>query len=285
MAFETERGNIVTPTDVVSDAISAALVQRTILFPLVYTEDLPDNTPTKKFRKAGSLTAAEVAESAAWTFGAGSEYTETSASATATKFACVSKLTVEADRFTPVSPDKLYQEQGAAIARDVEGEIKTLFSGFSNAVTATSIATVADILQALYLVQSGTSGVSDGMLAGVFDYKAIMEIRKEIVASGASHYVQPNQTTLLAGIAADSGYVGDVPGVNCYQTNGLPTDTGDDVNLVFDPALAIAGMVGPIQTRQSWKGSEGFFDELASYLFSDFVEWNDAAACAVKSDT
>lgn len=285
MTNHTELSNIAIPTDVVSDAISAALVQSVVAWPRIYSEDLPVGTNVKKFRRDGSLTAEEIAESASYTFSASSELTQTSVGSTATKFGCVSKLSVEAQQFAGVTPAQIYQKQGEAIARDLDDEILALTSGVSTVVTASNVLTIDNIMTAVYNVQNGTQGVSSGVLDGLFDYKGIMEVRKELLNAGAAVFSQPQQTSLLAGTAQNTGYVGSLPGVNLYQTNGLPITGGDDIAVVFDPALAFASVYGGMQSKASWKGSEGFFDELATYVFFDVVEWNDAAACAVRSDT
>jgi hypothetical protein len=285
MANETELSNFAIPTDVVSDAIAQALVQKVVALPRIYSEDLPVGTNLKKFRKDGSLTAEEIAESASYSFSSSSELTQSSVNSTATKFVCVSKLSVEAQQFAGVTPAMLYQKQGEAIARDLDDEILALASGLSTSVTATNVLTVNDIMTAVYNVQNGTQGVSSGVLDGLFDYKGVMEIRKELLSAGAAVFSQPQQTSLLAGTANNSGFVGSLPGVNIYQTNGLPTTGGDDIAIVFDPALAFASVYGGMQNRASWKGSEGFFDELSTFLFFDVIEWNDAAGCGVRSDT
>jgi len=286
MANETERANVVAPTDVISQGISAALVPNVVVMPLIYTEDLPTGTNLKKMRKAGSLTAETIAESNAYTFSASSEYTETSVNATAAKSVVISKATVELQQFSDtMSLDKLTEEQGKALARAVDAKPKALFSGLSQTVTSTNILTVADLMQAAYLVQSGTSGVSGGQLRGVLDFKGVNEIRKEIVASGAAVFSQESMTSLLSGIVQLNGYVGSIPGVDLFATNGLPTDSSDDVGAVFDPNICFAGIVGVVDNRSVWKGSEGLFDEMTAWIFSAYVEWNDAAGCGVKSDT
>ena len=98
MAFETELSNIIHRTDDISAAISAELVETVVVLPTIYTEDTTGGTNVKKFRKDGSLVAEAVAESAAYTFSANSELTQTSSTATATKIAVASKLTVEDEK-------------------------------------------------------------------------------------------------------------------------------------------------------------------------------------------
>lgn len=286
MANETERANIVAPTDVISQGISAALVPNVVVMPLIYTEDLPQGTNLKKFRKAGSLTAEDIAESATYTFSGSSEYTETAINATAAKSVVISKATVELQQFSDtMSLEKLTEEQGKALARAVDAKPKALFTGLSQTVTSSTVLTVADVMQAAYLVQSGTSGVSGGQLRGVFDFKGINEVRKELLASGAAVFSQESMTSLLAGIVNLNGFVGSLPGVDLFGTNGLPTDSGDDVGAVFDPNICFAGVVGVVDNRSVWKGSEGLFDEMTAWIFSAYVEWNDAAGTRVRSDT
>mgnify|MGYP007073207622 FL=1 len=286
MANETELANIGHPTDVISDAISAALVQKVVALPLIYTEDVAEGASNVKLaRKAGNLVAEELAESTAYSFSASSEYTESEVTSTATKFVCVSKLTIEAQKFSSVTKEKIMMEQAAAIGRDLDDEILALTSGFSNQVTATSTLTVDDVQQAVYTVRSGTAGVSSGMLAALLDYKGVNELIKEINSSTGTIYSQAQHSTLLGGVIAENGFAGTLPGVALYNTDGLPTSGGDDVGLVFDPALAIFGqMSSSIETREL-PNMTGFWDEISSAIFADFVEWNDAAGCGLLSDT
>lgn len=285
MANETELSNIAHKTDEISDAISGALVQSVVVLPLIFTEDLPMGTNIKLFRKDGNLVAEGLAESTAYTFGSNSELTQTTVTATATKFVCASKLTVESQQFSTMTPAQIAQKQGEALARDLDDEILALFSSFSNQITATDVLTVDDVLDGAFTVDSNLAG-GTGALVGVFDYKGINELRKELIASGAAVFSQRNQTSLLEGIKAGNGFSGTLPGVDLYTSNGLPTSGGDDVALVFNPNNAIAGMVSPsVNVIVNEKGSEGFYTEIASYVFFDAVEWNDVAGAGVLSDT
>lgn len=289
MANETEISNSAHVTDVISDGISAALVEQVVCLPHVYSEDLPVGTAVKLFRKDGSLTAENINESASYTFSASSELTQTTVSATAVKTVCVSKNTIESQQFGLIDNAKLIREQAAAIARKLDDDVLALFSGFTGntAVTSTNILTVADIMQAVYSVNAAYASPMNGQLVGIFDFKGINEVRKELVASGASVFSMPSMATLLANMPEKpKGYAGSLPGVDLYQIAGLPTSGGDDVALVFNPALAFAGMYSPsVITKMVWVGSGGFWDEIASILFNKVVEYNDTAGCRVLSDT
>lgn len=286
MAYETELGNIAHKTDDISDGISAALVQSVVVVPLIYKEDLPVGTATKLFRKDGSLVASEVAESGTDAADGNWELTQATVSATAAKQLAATKLTVEAQQFGQMDEMKIMRYQGEAIARLLDDNVLALFDNFSNQVTATTILTVDDILQAAYTVRNALAGRA-GTLLGVFDYKGIMEVQKEIMASGAAAYAQAQFTTLLGNLPATSGFRGSVPGVLLYETDGLPTASTDDVALVFNPEIAFAGMYSQsVNTRMAWHGAdEGMYDQIDSWVFSQVVEWNDAAGCGVKSDT
>jgi len=286
MAFETELSNIAHQTDVISDAISAALVQAIVALPFVAAEDLPTDTNIKLFRKDGSLTAEALAESAAYVFSSNSEFTQTTVTSTALKQVVVSKLTVEAEQFSSITQAKIMEEQGKAIGRLLDDDILALFAGFSTAQTASSTATAEDLVQAAFLVRSGTAGVGQLPLIGILEYKQIVDIQEQMITTSATPFSLESQISLIMGIAQPSGRRGQLAGVELYETNGLSVSSGDHQGLVFDPALAIAGMVSPsVNVMVDWQGSAGFFNEIASWVFSDFVEWNDEAGARFESDT
>lgn len=295
MSYETELANIKHQTDVVSDAISAALVQGVVFAPLIYGEDLPPakTTNVKLFRKAGSFTAETISESTAHAVdAAGQELSESSVTATAVKYCANCITTVEAERFSPITADKLYAALGNALARYWDTLIIALFSGFTgNTVTATSTMTVADIMQAAYLVRSGTYGVSpaSGLICGL-NFKMVYEIQKEILASAASVWGVPSQISLLSGLPGTNGFRGELPGMRIYETSGLPTSSSDSVGLVYDPAIAFCSMVdGQPAYQERWiggsDGTRGYATERSAILFGDVKEWNDSGGVGVKSDT
>ncbi len=280
--------NSAHPTDVVSDGITAALVQKVVVMPFVKAEDLPANTAVKLFRKDGSVTAETAAEAAAYTYSANSEISQTTVSATAAKTVVCTKISVEADQFGTITPADIPGYHGAAIARALDDEILALFSGFTGntAVTATSVLTVADIMQAAYKVNASLAGRDGANLIGVFDYKGIYEIQKELTQTGATPFAIESMVSLLKSTQGLNGYRGSIPGVDCYCTDGLPTSSSDDVALVFNPDLAFGAMYSPgVQTRETWVGSSGFHTEYSSWIFNKCIEWNDLAGCTVKSDT
>lgn len=289
MPFETELGNFVIPTDAISAGIAPNFVAASVGLGLVYSEPLPENTNVLKFRKAGKVTAAALAESTAQTYSADHELTDSSVSATATKKAIGTKHSVESLRFGTVEalPARAESEHGMALARLFDSELKTLFSSLSQTVTATSVLTKDDLLDARYQVVAGAKGASTGRLVSMVDYKGANELTKELTdTAGAAFVSQVNLGSI--GVPQANGYAGQLMGVEIYQTDGLPTDSGDDVGAVWDAGLCFAAAIdggGFETTVDIATASNGFLVELSSYGFWHIVEWNDAAGCALKSNT
>lgn len=286
MANETEISNAAHATDVISDAISAALVQSVVVLPHVYAENLPVGTAVKKFRKDGSLTAETVTESSSYTFSASSELTQTSVDCTAVKAAVATKLTFEAQTFTQINVPKIASEQGRALARLLDDDVLALFTGFTNSVTASSIMTVADLMKAAYTVRASLAGGIGEKLVGILDYKGVFEIQKELMQSAAAALSQAPLITLLTGLPQLNGYCGSIPGVDIYQTNGLEVTGTDDIAAVFNPSTTFCGIYSPsVTTVLIQAGSAGGWTEVYSYLMRDTKEWNDTAGVKVFSDT
>jgi hypothetical protein len=292
MANETEYGNIITQTNVISDGITPALVNPVVVAPLIRYEPLPVQTMVKLFRKDGYLTAETINQSAVQAVdGAEQELTQSSVTATIVKLAATCMLSVEAQAFTSMTLADVARYIGEAIGRDWDDEILALFSGFSGGVTAASTLTWDDVLDAQYTVRSGTNGVSWGTLRAVLDFKGAKELRKEFNASAAASLSLESQLELLRGIGSARGYIGSKSGVEVFETSGLPTATTDDVALVFDPELAFGAMASNapmVKTRWlggAGDGTRGFCDEVSGWIFCDVIEWNDAAGCMLKSDT
>lgn len=290
MSYETEYANITKPTNVISAGISAALVQAVVVVPHVHAEPLPVGTMVKLARKAGYLTAASLSESSAWTYSAENtdELKETSVTVTAAKTAAMCKVTVEAQDFTSINLAAVAAEEGRAIARILDDNVLTLFSALNGgtAVTSSSTLTVADIMQAAYLVRANLANRNGGNMVGIFDYKGVFEIQKELIQSGGAALANRELITLLTGLQQLNGYVGSVPGVDIFATDGLTTGSSDDYAAVFNPEIAFFGMYSPAPVVKMIDiVSGGFWTEIGSYVYSAVAEWNDGAGICVKSDT
>jgi hypothetical protein len=291
MAFESEQGNFVGPTDEVSDAMAAALVQKIMMVPLIYSEDIPAETNVKVFKQDGKVEAVTLAESAPYTFNADSEIVQSSFTATATKKVVGSKLTVEAGRYRGEDEISVATRQGEGIGRALDNEIFALFGSFANSVGATGTALAgATILDAAFTVKEALAA-GEQRLRGVFDYKGLNELKTEVNASGSALYGNDAMSSFVTDLFQSNtdtprGFVTHFGGVDLYESAGVTDDGTDDTGLVFNPEMAIAGIYDPsISVWMLPKGSEGLYTEIMSWTFSDAIEWVDLAGCRVISAT
>lgn len=286
MANETELSNFIIKANEISAAIAPAFVDASVCMNLVHAETCSPDSNVIKFRKSGSLTAATLAESTAYTYSASSELTDTSITATAVKAAVVSKLTVEAQRFgtSLASLDRLAAEQGRALARLFDDTVIALFTGFSQLVTATSTLTVDNLLDAQYTIFSG--GTPPGRLCFVGHYKGVNELGKVALNTNASAFTNPNFLDLIGQPKANN-FKGSIADIDVYQTSGHATTGGDNRQAMFHPDLAFCcALGGAFQTAISpLLISTGFWTEVGSYFFFDVKEWNDLAGVEVRSDS
>lgn len=282
MAFETEMANLVGQTDVVSSAISKALVDRIVAVPLIYQEPVPEGTPVKLWRVEGSLTAEAITESAAYTASANSEYTETSVSATAAKNVVISKITVEAARFRNLTPGRILELQGNAIARLLDDNLIALTSGLSKQATNTSALSPQEFWDGIYWIESGNA--AGNMYRALISAKQANNMRAFLSNTGAVIWTKPGSESIFAGMQQPNGYLGDLGSVSVFQVNGLPTSAGKDIGAIFNPDNAFGGMYDPsVLTQMAWVGASGLYWEITSYHFSKVVEWNDRGGCGLLS--
>lgn len=290
MANEIKIANMSTPTDVVSAAISRALIRKVVCLPHVYAEDLPVGTVTKLARKDDALGLGDVVtEASNYTFSGSSDFAQTSVSLTVANTVIASKLTVQAEQFTDANDQMIINKQANSLQRTLDSNIKTLVSGFSNSITATNVLTVEDMMDAAYTIRAADAGPQGGQRCVAFiDFKGRNEITKQLVQTGASAFTNIELLSLLTGLNQDSlnGYVGNLPGIDVYEVGDLPTASGATkrVSLVFNPELAFFGMYGSVQVLRKAPDSQGLFTELTSYVFSQVAEWNDVAGCRVISN-
>jgi len=288
MANEFELSNSTIQTDEISASVSAAFVTTDNVLPLISTEPIPAGTNVKKWRKLDKGEAQAVAESGNYSYDADSEPEDTSVTTTAAKKAFVMKPTVESNRFGgPFGGNqRVFFEAGGAYARLAASELKTLFSSVSGSQTATSTLTRDDLIAAKRTVAASMGSAFDGRLNCLLDYKGVSELELEAASTGASAYVsQVNLGGLLGALQAPQ-VAASYLGIDIYATDGLPTDSGDDVGCLFSP-LAFCAIIdnGGFQSAMGGLTSQGFYEEVLTWTFWDIKEWNDTAAIQIKSDT
>jgi hypothetical protein len=287
VSYVTERGNAVNVTDVIAAGVAPAFVKATCMMALMHTENLPVGTMTAKLTKKGSLTiAGALVEATALGLASGAELTDTSSDATIAKAAIVSAVSVESEQFGNINVARVSDEQGAAFGRYVDNDALGLFAGFSQSVTATALMTLDDIMTAQYTIFASECPNKEVALKAVLSHKGALNVRKELVTSGASIWTNPAFVEVLQGAPQNNCFIGSLLNIDCYQNSGHATSGGDTVQGVFHPMWALAGFFAPAPViTPIFKGSEGFYTEVAGYYFYDVLEWNDLAGVKVLSDT
>jgi len=284
----TELANSNTIGNALSAVASPAFVKGTIAMNHLTAEDLPVQTNVKKFRKNGSLTAATLAEAEAQAVNANGELTDTAATCTAAKAMVVSGLSVEEQKFGTIDLARVGNEQFSAIARFVDDDWLSQFSNLSNVVTSTSVMTIDDIMQGQLGIYNQKTPNQEMPLSIVLGPRAVYNIKKEIIQSGAAAFANTAMLGIFNGANVQpNGFIGSITGVgDVYQTTGFATTGGDDVQAIVHPMWAHCGIFDTAPV--SWitnRGAEGFYTEVASYYFWDIAEWNDEAGSALRSDT
>lgn len=291
MANETVLTGLSHPTDVYSAAISDALVKAVVALPLIHSEDLPTNTQVKYVQKAGSLTASTGGVSEGANYTTRSAYSRSGVSITAIKDVVHTFITVESLDFGGVDEQMMTTEIGRALARELDNEILALAAGFTNLVTSVSTLTADDLMDAAYNVRAGTKGAAAGItLRALVGHKAAHTLRKELVESSSAVFTIPSMISLLGSEPlAPNGYAGNLAGIEVYETSGFATGSSNDIQMVINPSIAIAGMYGtlPKMLPPIWvgQGNPSFGVEVSGYVWHGASEWNDLAGCELQSDT
>lgn len=289
MANETELGNVSHQTDVVAAAMTGAFVELDTVFPLIMTETFPDNTNVILFPKSGKVEAGAQTESNAYSYGSDDEITDTETTITGALKSQAQKVTIHTLRFGGQHGQlpRFINEAALGMQRLAASDFKTLFSSISGSVTATSTLEKDNLLDARYTVVSGIGSARMGSkLYGMFDYKGINELSKELTDTTATAFSSQVDLGVL-GMSKSGTPVGDLFDIILYQTSGLPTSGSDDVACVWDKIAFAAGVDGrngfqvnidPPKAASPWV-------EVYMYTFWHIAEHNDAAACRVLSDT
>jgi len=283
----TELANAIL-MDAVADVASPAFVKKNISMNHMMTIDMPTTSNIKKIKKNGTLTAASLVQATALAVGADGELSDTSVSLTAAKAVVSSGLAIESEKFGGHDVPRMSKEAMEAIARFVDDDFLSLFSGLSASVTSTTVMTVNDIalgLLGLYNAKVPNQEVAASIFLGP---TAVHNIRKEIRESGAAQWSNTAALGILNGAAIPAnGFVGSIAGIgDVYQTTGFATGGSDDTQAIFHPMWTFAGMFDTAPTV--WLtpvGAGGGYKEIFVYYFWDQAEINDLAGTALKSDT
>lgn len=286
----TEFGNTVGVSRVLSALIAPEFAKIPVLMSLIHSEDIPykQGTAVKAFRREGSLTAAALVESTALAVNSNGERSDTAVDATAAKAVVMSGISVENQRFSNVNLDSYVGSAARAIGRFVDDQGLALFGSITNVVTASGVGTkltVDDLDQAQMLILAAGTPDPNMALQFVGQTRAMRNLKADIRTSSGAAFTSDRFLSIFNGPPQANGYFGSLPGIDLYHTaSGFSTSGGNNIQALFHPLWAFAGMYdSEVTTRVIPKGSEGLYDELASFYFWATVLWNDGAACEVQS--
>lgn len=286
MSYETEQGNVSKADAVISAIASPAFVESSKALAQGKVLEFPSNNAVLKFNKDGSFVAEITAESGTYSFDAGDEFSQTAVTCTAQKYTHIWKPTVEAERFSgdQIGLDKAGKLSGEALARKFDSTFIAQFPSITNLVTATADLTKDDLLDAQYTVHSAMN--MDRRLHAMINRKARNAIRKELTSVTASAFSNLEMLSLVNQQIQPNGLVGEFADIMIFNTSGFTATGGDDQQCVYDPEYAFGiGVDSRVYSRSVFKASEGFFTEVATYMFMATCIWNNTAACELRSDT
>lgn len=290
MANEIELANVGHQTDVLAAIASEAFVTTDTTFPWINTQVFSDLTNVLLFPKLGKVEAGAQSESTAYSFGSDDEITDSVVTVTGAKKSQAQKISVETMRFGGrlATMERFVRAGAQAMARLAAADLKALFPSISGTITATTVLTKDNLLDARYTVASGVKNASlSPKLVGWFDFKGMNEIAKELTSTSATAFTQQVDLGLI-GLANGGRPKGELFDILLFETDGLATTGGDDQACIWDPALTFcAGVDGKtgFEFRIKEPSSQEPWFELFMWAFWHIAEYNDAAGCMVRSDT
>jgi len=297
MPFSTEYQNTVQPAQVVVDNASENLVPNSVWLQHVLREMMPSGTQTKEIPKKGELGRIVLPENTKYTYGAYSEYTETSTLLNAIKSVVISRITKEQEKFgrRPVF-STIGMEQGKALGVGMEEDIATLVAGATSSLTAAGTgATILDLMACALDVQISTNGhANTGRdLVAVMHPKAAFELGVIDTLNGGTNNLTamggnpmssiPNVFEKMGASMPTNGRVTSVGGIQIYTTNVIDDDGTNFRNAIFDPSRAFVGMWDDSVDVMTQIEIEYFRNRLASCHFSDFEIHFPEAICRLES--
>ena len=168
---------------------------------------------------------------------------------------------------------------GEAIAKKIDTDLTALFDGFSSVVgSAGAEVTVAKIFEAVATLRQAAVPMP---LAGVLNPKVAYNVKKNLTNT----FVNPNPND-LTNEALRTGYVGNIAGVQMFETSNVDgtTDTDNCKGGIFHrDALGLAMMQDlKIETQRD---ASLRADEIVATAVYGVGELHDSYGCEVESDS
>jgi len=293
MPETTQYQNFVNPIQEVAAFASENLQHMPVWRQHVNDVGMPTTSQTKEIKKKGTLARSVLPENQCYTYGAYSEYIETSTLLNAIKSVVISKVTVEAETFgTQDANQVIGEEQGKALSVGFEEDVSTLVASASSSLVAGgAVATQLDLLACGLDIQVSTNGhaqMSSNLVCVTHPKVAFEAGVVDVLQSGVT--IHGNSQTSFNGIAENfaarrgqAGYVNTIGGLDIYTTNIIDDDGTNYRTAVFDPTRAFVGFwdkaVRPLEQLEI----ECFRNRLANFWFTDVELHWDEAICRYES--
>lgn len=294
MPFTSEYQNYINQLNVIEDVASENLVPRSVWLQHVLRASMPMESQTKEIPKDGELGRLVLPENVQYTYGAYSEYIETSVLLNPIKSVVISRITDESEKFgRQNAASKIGREQGKALSVGMEEDIATLAASFTSVLTTASPATQLDLQACALNVQISTNGhaVQDSALVAMLHPKTAFEAGVENVldpTSGALPVFGNPNSSSVSGLEAQNserpnGFVVEQYGLAIYRTTIIDDDTTSYLNLIFDPSRALVGVWDDEVRVLEQLEIEYFRNRIASRHYSDFEILWDEAGCRFEA--
>lgn len=292
VSYVTEKANVNTLSYVFGRIMAPSFQKVNVMLNLVHLENVPAETNVVRLEKSGYLVASAHTEATAFALAADGELTDTYATATAAAIGVVSARSLHLKRFggAKAALPRFLDEQAKAIAHYVDDDAIGLFASTSSTVTSTTVTTFDDLYLGQYNIFAGDCPDQNVPLCYVAGPKSFYNLKVNASKTGAAAFANDAMLGIFkdtGGKPLPNGYVGEIcPGIQGWQTTGFGTSSADDCYGLFHPMWGFAAIVDDnIIVKQAEKIVEGVYDEVASFLFYDVLEYHAAACCLVKSDT
>ena len=263
-------------TEIVAEALFVAS-ERSIMRPLVKNYAITGGGKSVEVPIYAAVSAAAVSEASDLS---NTAINPSSVTITASENGIMTTLTDlgrnSAPRNVAADIGKLF---GEAIAKKIDTDLTALFDGFSSVVgSAGAEVTVAKIFEAVATLRQAAVPMP---LAGVLNPKVAYNVKKNLTNT----FVNPNPND-LTNEALRTGYVGNIAGVQMFETSNVDgtTDTDNCKGGIFHrDALGLAMMQDlKIETQRD---ASLRADEIVATAVYGVGELHDSYGCEVESDS
>ena len=265
MALETEYANLISIEEQLAAEVVPAFVAQSVCRPLVMIDQLTGGAKIAEFEKQGSLSASTPGESTAPTK---QELTDSKVQVTAVKATVWTEESGESAIYLgSKGRDRLVFASSNALARHFDSTILALTSSVTAEAGTTGTALDEDaVIQAQYLLGAANAV---GVATCVISPKGSKDLRTAFKDNGAVSLNSVAQRGLENGQINPAKWVGNVLGMDFYQSTSVYNDGTDDYALVFTPyGIGVAeANGGEIMYMEAQVPSKVTFERSLSYFY------------------